>query len=166
MPRWQAIALAAGAVGTAAAVCWKLLQREDEEEKAFFEMERSISQSTPETDVLYQEWLKLAGEDLKKQLTEVKVEELCADDALIVVDMQHDFVLKSDDNPDGGRFGVPEGETIATPICNLIRYAPCERRADYAMRRSGAPYRGTPRHAMRGADIAYGARAAVEAGAT
>jgi len=45
-------------------------------------------------------------------------------DALVVIDMQADFVPRdSSSNPDGGRFGVPEGDLIVHPICQLITLA-------------------------------------------
>ena len=45
------------------------------------------------------------------------------DDALVVVDMQRDFVpLHSIDNPDGGRFGVPEGDHIVLACVQLIEH--------------------------------------------
>ena len=40
-------------------------------------------------------------------------------DALLVIDMQRDFVPKSGSNTDGGRFGVPEGDHIA-PLCEQL----------------------------------------------
>mgnify|MGYP001263972251 CR=1 FL=1 len=35
-----------------------------------------------------------------------------SDDALLVIDMQRDFVPKSSENLDGVRFGVPEGDHV------------------------------------------------------
>lgn len=43
-------------------------------------------------------------------------------DALIVVDMQNDF-LPEEDAPDGGKFGVAEGAMAAANICDLIKKA-------------------------------------------
>jgi nicotinamidase-related amidase len=45
------------------------------------------------------------------------------DDALVVIDMQRDFVPASIDNPDGGRFGVAEGQDVVAPICSMIKAA-------------------------------------------
>ena len=47
---------------------------------------------------------------------------ITADDALLVIDMQRDFVPKSAANPDGGRFGAPEGDHIVLPIVQLIEH--------------------------------------------
>ena len=42
-------------------------------------------------------------------------------DALLVIDMQRDFVPQDPKaNPDGGRFGVAEGDHLAPPIAHLI----------------------------------------------
>jgi len=66
---------------------------------------------------LFAEWLqlhesKLCG-DLSRGIT--------SDDALIVVDMQADFVPKHPQtNPDGGRFGVAEGDHVIQPIVKLM----------------------------------------------
>ena len=43
---------------------------------------------------------------------------ITADDALLVIDMQRDFVPKSSSNPDGGRFGAPEGDHIICLACS------------------------------------------------
>ena len=45
-----------------------------------------------------------------------------AGDALLVIDMQNDFVPCSPANPTGGKFGVPEGDAIAPPIAELISF--------------------------------------------
>ena len=43
------------------------------------------------------------------------------DDALVIIDMQHDFLLKEAvTNPDGGRFGAPEGNQCIAPIVDMI----------------------------------------------
>ena len=47
---------------------------------------------------------------------------ITADDALLVIDMQRDFVPKSSSNPDGGRFGAPEGDHIILPCVQLIEH--------------------------------------------
>ena len=41
-------------------------------------------------------------------------------DALLVIDMQRDFVPKSDSNPDGGNFGVADGDKVIQPCVSLI----------------------------------------------
>ena len=43
-------------------------------------------------------------------------------DALVVIDMQRDFVPKSVSNTDGGRFGVPEGDHIVPACEQLIQH--------------------------------------------
>lgn len=49
------------------------------------------------------------------------VDEISADDGLIVVDMQRDLLPKHDrDNPHGGRFGIAEGDHILMSCVSLI----------------------------------------------
>ena len=48
-------------------------------------------------------------------------------DALLVIDMQRDFAPKSATNPDGGRFGVAEGEHIVPCIEQLIHHVRAQR---------------------------------------
>ena len=57
---------------------------------------------------MFQEYLKLLG-DIGDPAA---VGPITADDALLVIDMQQDFCPVSPTNPNGGRFGVPEGENI------------------------------------------------------
>ena len=66
---------------------------------------------------LFQEWLHLVGE-------EVVAEEpapMGPDDALIIIDMQRDFVPGDPvRNPSGGRFGVAEGDHVCPVVVQLI----------------------------------------------
>lgn len=46
------------------------------------------------------------------------------DDCLVIVDMQNDFVPQDPkDNPNGGKFGVPEGAVAAATIIDMIKKA-------------------------------------------
>ncbi|CAE7771369.1 pncA, partial [Symbiodinium sp. CCMP2456] len=66
---------------------------------------------------LFEEWLQLAGD----KVAPVSVPSLGKDDALIVIDMQADFVPKdSSSNPNGGRFGVAEGANVIPLISSLV----------------------------------------------
>ncbi|OLQ15012.1 Pyrazinamidase/nicotinamidase [Symbiodinium microadriaticum] len=66
---------------------------------------------------LSQEWLQLAGD----KVAPVSVPSLGKDDALIVIDMQADFVPKdASSNPNGGRFGVAEGANVIPLISSLV----------------------------------------------
>ena len=68
---------------------------------------------------LFQEWLELAGTGAPAQHTP-----LGEGDALIIVDMQADFLPRdSVTNPHGGRFGVAEGDHCTGPICHMIAAA-------------------------------------------
>jgi len=45
------------------------------------------------------------------------------DDALVIIDMQNDFLLRdAATNPDGGRFGAPEGDQCIAPIVRMIEH--------------------------------------------
>lgn len=78
---------------------------------------------------LFEEWVKLSGADSLTALTKGDIStamfrsEITKDDALIVVDMQRDFVPRSAQNIDGGLLGCPEGELIVSDIARLIRHA-------------------------------------------
>ena len=49
--------------------------------------------------------------------------DITKDDALLVIDMQRDFVPHhTEDNPDGGRFGVAEGDHIILACVQLIEH--------------------------------------------
>ena len=51
------------------------------------------------------------------------VDPIGPDDALLVVDMQNDLLLRDAvTNPDGGRFGAPEGEQCIGPIVRMIEH--------------------------------------------
>ena len=52
---------------------------------------------------LFVEWLGLA--ELQSSSLD-RTEPITKDDALVIIDMQRDFVPLSINNPDGGRFGV------------------------------------------------------------
>ena len=66
---------------------------------------------------LFQEWLHLVGEEV----VDAKPSPMGPDDALIVIDMQRDFVPGDPlTNPSGGRFGVAEGDHVCPVIVHLI----------------------------------------------
>ena len=66
---------------------------------------------------LFQEWLHLIGEEV----ADAKPAPIGPDDALIVIDMQRDFVPADPmTNPSGGRFGVAEGDHVCPVIVHLI----------------------------------------------
>ena len=70
-----------------------------------------------ENSPLFKEYLGLLGETLGEPTA---VGEIGPGDALLVIDMQRDFVPKSSsNNPDGGRFGVAEGDHIV-PFCEQL----------------------------------------------
>ena len=69
---------------------------------------------------LFQEWLKLVGDGV----TDTKPPPIGPDDALVVIDMQRDFVPADPlGNPNGGRFGVAEGLDIIDTIVKLVDMA-------------------------------------------
>eukprot|EP00750_Incisomonas_marina_P030585 INCI7621.4.p1 GENE.INCI7621.4~~INCI7621.4.p1 ORF type:complete len:645 (+),score=100.94 INCI7621.4:322-2256(+) len=76
---------------------------------------------------LFDEWVNLAGSASLEELTSgtdaALKSALTKDDALIVIDVQRDFVPRSAQNRDGGRLGCPEGEFVIAPIVDLIRQA-------------------------------------------
>ena len=66
---------------------------------------------------LFREYVALCGPSLR---IEDDVAAIGEDDALIIIDMQKDFIpFDPVDNPDGGRFGVAEGEAIIDSIVQL-----------------------------------------------
>lgn len=69
-----------------------------------------------EVSPLFKEYLGLLGDGLGKP---ADIGEITSDDALLVIDMQRDFVPKSSTNSDGGRFGVAEGDHII-PLCEQL----------------------------------------------
>ena len=60
---------------------------------------------------------------LKNIITAATPAPLSEKDALIVIDMQRDFVPVSVNNVEGGLFGVAEGDEVVAPICSLIKAA-------------------------------------------
>ena len=72
---------------------------------------------------LFQEWIRLAHAG-PVSYTPAQIERIGKGDALLVIDMQKDFVPCSQTrNSNGGRFGVPEGDHIIYPINQLISCA-------------------------------------------
>lgn len=66
---------------------------------------------------LFQEWLHL----IEEEVVDAKPAPMGPDDALIIIDMQRDFVPGDPmTNPSGGRFGVAEGDHICPVIVQLI----------------------------------------------
>jgi hypothetical protein len=61
----------------------------------------------PPMGQLFTEWLSLTGAQSLEDITN-STASITKNDALIVIDMQQDFVQVSKTNADGGRFGVPE----------------------------------------------------------
>ena len=73
-------------------------------------------------NLLFEEWLRLLGDE--PPVVDCSCESIGPDDALVVIDMQADFVpCDPTTNPHGGRFGVPEGDLIVPTICSLIAAA-------------------------------------------
>ena len=72
-----------------------------------------------EASPLFKEYLGLLGESLGAP---APIGEITSTDALLVIDMQRDFVPKSAANADGGRFGVAEGDHIAPGCEQLIKH--------------------------------------------
>ena len=67
---------------------------------------------------LFREYLELLGPGAPGSVSSID-----ADDALLVIDMQNDFIPADPvENPDGGRFGVAEGADIVQPIVQLIEH--------------------------------------------
>ena len=71
---------------------------------------------------LFDEWVSLVGAETVASLSpQGPLAPLDAKDALLVIDMQKDFVpADAVSNPDGGKFGVAEGAHIVAPIIDLI----------------------------------------------
>ena len=98
------------------------------EERKKFEDVKKLDKRMKETDVpLFAEWLTLTdGKDGKgtlEDITTTVTTPITKNDALIVIDMQRDFVPRSPHNETGGRFGVAGGGVIVDPICQLIKAA-------------------------------------------
>lgn len=76
-----------------------------------------------ERSPLFEEYLSLIHTD-GKEMTLGDHAPIGPDDALLVIDMQNDFVPKHEKfNPTGGAFGVAEGHKCIRPIVNLINQA-------------------------------------------
>jgi hypothetical protein len=72
------------------------------------------------TGILFQEHQKLLGDGFSRLWADLD-EPLGEHDALLVVDMQADFVPQDPQlNPRGGKFGIAEGGEIIGPIVDLI----------------------------------------------
>jgi hypothetical protein len=71
---------------------------------------------------IFSEWLSLTGAGTLESIANATAP-INKNDALIIIDMQRDFVPFSKQNANGGRFGVPEGDAIVAPICQLIKAA-------------------------------------------
>ena len=69
---------------------------------------------------LFEEWLSLSEAEKYAEASPAK---LGKGDAVVVIDMQADFVPQDASNPYGGRFGVAEGGNIVAPIVRLIEEA-------------------------------------------
>ena len=65
---------------------------------------------------LFKEYLGLLGSGLGEPAA---VGPITSEDALLIIDMQRDFVPKSSLNADGGRFGVAEGDHLI-PLCEQL----------------------------------------------
>ena len=77
----------------------------------------ALSSFTSHDSPLFEEYLELLGPGLSPAATAP----IGPNDALLVIDMQADFVPKDGlTNPDGGRFGVSEGEKVVPLCCHLI----------------------------------------------
>ena len=69
---------------------------------------------------LFFEYLSLLGSGLEPEPEWGAITE---DDALLVIDMQADFIMSDKtSNPHGGRFGVAEAENIIDPICAMMEH--------------------------------------------
>ena len=70
------------------------------------------------SSALFEEWCALAG---GSELRPSDIKPLGKGDALVIIDLQKDFVPGDVvTNPQGGRFGVAEGDHIVQPIVSLI----------------------------------------------
>ena len=101
------------------------------EERKKLEEVKKLDKEAKEADVaLFEEWTALTdgkdGKDGKGTLAGITKEvttPITKNDALIVIDMQRDFVPRSPHNETGGRFGVAGGGVIVDTICQLIKAA-------------------------------------------
>eukprot|EP00811_Abedinium_folium_P001935 NODE_11775_length_1265_cov_19.304921.p1 GENE.NODE_11775_length_1265_cov_19.304921~~NODE_11775_length_1265_cov_19.304921.p1 ORF type:complete len:326 (-),score=67.27 NODE_11775_length_1265_cov_19.304921:191-1168(-) len=69
---------------------------------------------------LFCEYLDLLNSVGATSITHSDREPLGPEDALLVIDMQNDFLPSSAMNPEGGRMGTPESEQILEPIVHLM----------------------------------------------
>ena len=82
---------------------------------------------------LFAEFLHLAGDT--KGIAVTSLPAVGPDDALLVIDMQNDFCPADPiTNPDGGRFGVPEGDLIVPQITKLIEHFVAHKASVFATR--------------------------------
>lgn len=76
---------------------------------------------------LFDEWVLLTGKEGLDDLTSDTAADMkspiTSRDALIVIDVQRDFVPWSAQNKGGGRLGCPEGDVVVGPIVDLINHA-------------------------------------------
>lgn len=70
---------------------------------------------------LFAEYLNLMGAIVP--LADMPKDVFGPDDALLIIDMQADFLPVSAENPHGGKFGISEGDAIVQPIVQLIHAA-------------------------------------------
>ena len=83
-------------------------------------MASSSSEWLCDTDSLLGEWLSLHPDVLKPD----KIDVIGSGDGIVIVDMQKDFIpVDPLSNPDGGRFGVAEGDHCTPHIVKLIHAA-------------------------------------------
>lgn len=75
---------------------------------------------------LFAEYLEILDSGNLKLMGQIdnEMKDLSPDDALVIIDMQNDFlVMDPVHNPNGGAFGVPEGNKCIVPICRMIQQA-------------------------------------------
>lgn len=97
----------------------KKVSGEDDMGKTFSNFEMPGSAFSP----LFEEYLSLFHEK-GKDFPMHHVDPLGPEDALLVIDMQNDFVpYDAQHNPNGGSFGVAEGQKCIKPIVAMINHA-------------------------------------------
>eukprot|EP00928_Gymnodinium_smaydae_P087269 TRINITY_DN7154_c1_g4_i1.p1 TRINITY_DN7154_c1_g4~~TRINITY_DN7154_c1_g4_i1.p1 ORF type:complete len:366 (+),score=68.39 TRINITY_DN7154_c1_g4_i1:86-1099(+) len=90
----------------------------DDDSRRAQEPEKPAVAAQDSSSPLFEEYKKLL--ELADAKYAKDVPGISAKDALIVVDMQNDFVPKDDVNPDGGAFGVAEGANATKVMVDLI----------------------------------------------
>eukprot|EP00929_Paragymnodinium_shiwhaense_P051704 TRINITY_DN25976_c0_g1_i1.p1 TRINITY_DN25976_c0_g1~~TRINITY_DN25976_c0_g1_i1.p1 ORF type:complete len:652 (+),score=127.54 TRINITY_DN25976_c0_g1_i1:90-2045(+) len=75
-----------------------------------------------EKSPLFVEYLNLASDCEWNALVHKKPLDIGPLDALLVIDMQNDFIPQDDLNKKGGAFGVQEGAVISPLVCQLMEY--------------------------------------------